>query len=578
MLIYSVSDQTRGVVDSDRALDLPAGTTISFNLASGGHWFGHGFNHDQPYPLETGCVVNPAFAVNNIQSPIWMCSSGAAILAETNRTLDVRLNENGDGLLRISSPQGPLRLRLWQRPTLPEAQRALLHHLRWPNPPPPADLFGDSFFCTWTQYPRCITQNRIEAMAAEIHQRGYPCSTLIIDDRWESCFGELDFSPDFPDPAAMVERIHALGMRVWLWVTPFVNVEARGFIDLARQSILVPSRRETGPALFKWWGGTAGLVDVTAPMGRAWFREKLKSLKQRHGVDGFKIDGGDFKYQPSPEEADWHAFAGESGYSDALLSLVEEVVPNACESRTAWLSQARSIIWRQGGKDSHWGLDNGLQAMITLALHLALMGYDILIPDMVPGRVQTMRADDPVPPDELYLRWTEASVFMPMLQFSYFPWNYAPGTEVTVRAYARLHKKLQPYLARHARERKAPLIRPVWYDAPHVAKLYSVRDEYMLGPDLLAAPVTVRGAVSRDILLPPGEWLDAWTGQHVKAGWHRDYPAPCPGIPVFVRSGSDELSAVLKSELTGIQRGNTLPDVTTATHRAGLNRDLKVTG
>jgi alpha-glucosidase (family GH31 glycosyl hydrolase) len=579
MLTYSISNKDSLVITSDNVLDLAAGEKIAFDLKSGGHWFGHGFNHVQPYPLETGSIVNPAFAVNNIQAPIWMCSNGAAILAETKRMLDVRLNENGDGKLRIVCADGPLRLRIWQRGSLPEAQLALLTHLGWPNQPPAAALLGDTLFCTWTQYPRCITQERIVAMAEQIHGRGYPCSTLLIDDRWETCFGELEFAADFPDPAAMVAKIHALGMKVWLWITPFVNVESKGFDELSRQAILVPSRKNKGTAaLFKWWGGTAGLIDVTAPQGREWLRNKLTHLQRTYGVDGFKIDGGDYKYQPAAEESTWHEFAGESGYSDALLSLFEELTPNACETRTAWLSQSRSIIWRQGGKDSHWGLDNGLAAMVTIGLHLALCGYDILIPDMVPGRVQTMKADDPLPSDELLVRWTEASAFMPLMQFSYFPWNYAKETEQAVRAYALLHKKLEPYLATHATNRKAPLIRPIWYDAPHVEELFTIADEYMLGPDILVAPVLNSGSVSRDVLLPPGSWIDAWTGTVLAAGWHRGYPAPCPGMPIFVRSEQKELVSTLRNELSGIARGTVRPSFTTATYSAGLNRDLKVTG
>jgi alpha-glucosidase (family GH31 glycosyl hydrolase) len=100
----------------------------------------------------------------------------------------------------------------------------------------------------------------------------------------------------------------------------------------------------------------------------------------------------------------------------------------------------------------------------------------------------------------------------------------------------------------------------------------------MLGPDLLVAPVLTRGGVSRDILLPPGQWIDAWTGIQVEEGWHRGYPAPCPGIPIFVRSGRDELASLLRNELDGIQRGTILPTMTTATYSAGLNRDLKITG
>jgi len=578
MLTYHKGDEPERSLASDTVLELNPGETLTINLSSGGHWFGHGFNHVQPYPLETGSIATSAFAVNNIQSPIWMCSVGAAILAETTRLLDVRLNEHGDGLLRITSPATSLSVRIWQRATLPEAQSALLHHLGWPNPAPAPELFGDSLFCTWTQYPRTITQKRILDMARQIRAHGYPCSTLLIDDRWESCFGDLTFAADFPDPAAMIKELHQLGFRIWLWVTPFVNQEAACFADLASRKVLVPRHDGAGAALFKWWGGTAGLLDVTAPQGHQWLTDRLQKLQGQYGVDGFKIDGGDFKYQPTPDIAAWHAYAGESGYSDALLSIFEELVPLSCESRTAWLSQGRSIVWREGGKDSNWGLDNGLKALVTLALHLGLMGYDILIPDMVPGRVQTMIADLPLPTDELMVRWTEANAFLPILQFSYFPWNYAPVTENAVRGYAMVHHRLKDYLTAEAYNRTAPLIRPIWYDAPSVPELFLVADEFMLGHDLLIAPVLDNGAVQRDIVLPPGRWIDAWTGQEWAAGHHAAFPAPCPGIPVFVRAERPGLVRLLHEALAEIERGSVVSGITSTSYRAGLNRDIKVTG
>jgi alpha-glucosidase (family GH31 glycosyl hydrolase) len=258
-----------------------------------------------------------------------------------------------------------------------------------------------------------------------------------------------------------------------------------------------------------------------------------------------------------------------------LLAVFEDLAPNACETRTAWLSQRRSIIWRQGGKDSHWGPDNGLAAMVNLALHMSLLGYDLQIPDMIPGRVQTLTADHPLPTDELMIRWTEATAFMP---FSYFPWNYTASTEQILRAYALAHKQLQPYLVEEARGRRVPLLRPIWYDTPGVAELFAVADEFMLGRNLLVAPVLNSNSKFRDVMLPPGEWIDAWTGIAVKEGLQRNYPAPCPGIPLFVRSGCEGLRDLLHKVLSGICRDSVASGITTTKYSAGLNRDISITG
>ena len=576
-LRFAVADGAWQSVAGITEINLAAGEWLRFDLASGGCWYGHGFAHRQPYPLESEPISNDRFAVNNIQSPIWMCSAGVVILAESDALLAVHSNVGGSGRLEISCRHEALVVRLFTGDDLPAAHRQLLRHLGWPNPPPAPARLGDSLFCTWTQYPRTLTQARVLDMARQIRAQGYPCSTLILDDRWESCYGDLTFAREFPDPPGLLRELHALGFQVWLWVTPFVNVEAAVFPDLERRRILVPRRDGQGAALLKWWGGTAGLVDVTAPAGAQWYRDRLAHL-QRLGVDGFKIDGGDFKYQPAPDSAAWQTPVGPSGYSDRLLALFAEICPNACETRTAWRSQHRPILWREGGKDSHWGLDNGLRAMVTLGLQLGLLGYDILIPDMIPGRVQTMVADLPLPSDELLVRWTEASAFFPIMQFSYFPWNYAPATALAVRQLAALHKTLQSYLVEQATDRTAPLLRPLWYDYPGEAMLAAVADQFQLGRDLVVAPVLAAGQVARDVVLPPGDWHDAWTGTRCTQRYLSQHPAPCPGIPIFVRAENPALLQSLHAALQSVPRGTVTSGVTTARFSCGLDRDLKTTG
>jgi len=577
-LRYGVADQAPTELLADGIIPVPGGSWIRFELASGGCWYGHGFAHRQPYPLNAEPIVNPHFAVNNIQSPVWMCSAGYALLVSTTQALEVRCNERGGGWLEIRCMEAAITVRVFCGENLPKAQQKLMRALHWPPPAPEKTLLGDSIFCTWTQYPRAITQERILAMAREIRRREFPCSVITIDDRWESAFGELSFSRDFPDPRAMMDELHRMGFRVLLWVTPFVNCEATTFPVLGEQSLLAPRNDGTGPSLFKWWGGTAGIVDLTNPRARDWYRAQLLRLRNEIGVDGFKIDGGDAKYQPDPAQTAWHENAGPSGYIDLLLALFEEVAPGCCESRTAWLSQKRNILWREGGKDSHWGVDNGLQAMVQLGLHLALLGYDLLIPDMIPGRIQTMVSTLPLPSDELFVRWTEASALMPIMQFSYFPWNYAPATALIARNYAVLHKALEGYLFQQAHQRQSPLLRPLWYDCPKQSDYYTVADEFLLGADILVAPVMKEYGVARDIVLPPGPWRDAWTGKTYEQGPLLQHPAPCPGIPLFVRAERVELFETLNRVLATIERGTIIPGVISATYACGLDRDLSVTG
>lgn len=554
------------------------GDTVVLRLSRGGHWYGHGFAGTQAYPLEQGSLSAPRFAVNNIQSPVWMCSAGVVFLAQTTEILDIRINENKDGLLKIRCDGASFQLNVFKASNLPKARALFLKSMGLKKRKFVPALLGDSIFCTWTQYPRCINQKRILDMAYAIRQQGYPATMITIDDRWESDFGDLDFSKDFPDARRMIASLHNQGFKVLLWTTPFVNTTSLQFKRLSQKGWLVREKGKSTPALFRWWAGTAGLVDLTLPDAYRDYQSRLKRLQTRYGVDGFKIDGGDYKYQPDAACSDFNQTPGPSGFADILLRCFEEIAPNLCETRAAWLSHQRKILWRQGGKDSVWGMDNGMRAMVHLGLHMALMGYDPFIPDMIPGRVQTLVSGMPLPTDEFFVRWVEVSAFMPIVQFSYFPWNYGPDVAQISLAYAELHKTIQSYLSRHAGCPDAPLFQPLFFADPSDKAAYKIGDEFLLGPDLLVVPVFEPGKTNRKLYIPKGKWLDARTGRDVKSGWHKNYPAPCPGIPVFVRAGNRVLSGKLLKAFTQIKIGVIPSGLTTSTYQAGLDRDLSVTG
>jgi alpha-glucosidase len=139
------------------------------------------------------------------------------------------------------------------------------------------------------------------------------------------------------------------------------------------------------------------------------------------------------------------------------------------------------------------------------------------------------------------IRWAQASALMPLLQFSVGPWHFDDETVRLCREAAELHVKFAPYiyeLAQSARTSGNPIIAPVWYAAPADPNTYQLSDEFMLGNDVVVAPVVTQGSVSRDVYLPDGEWRDFNGGSSLHGGWHRGFAAPLSMLPVFVREGS----------------------------------------
>ncbi|HOS44722.1 MAG TPA: glycoside hydrolase family 31 protein, partial [Armatimonadota bacterium] len=515
----------------------------------------------QWWPLDNGQVRHDPFLCNNVQSPIWLTSGGAGIVVPTEELLAVSLNADGDGLFRVAMADvTAFEYLVLVDDTIVDLFARLLRVVGLPARVPPKEVFAKPIYSTWTQYPRDLTQQKVLAFAHAIVDSDLPAGILEIDEKYQPSFGEIAFDPvTFPDPAGLLAELRALGFAATLWTSPFINTDSPAFAELAAMGGLVKDRRTGLPGLLTWWAGEAGLLDVTSPAGERWYADKLRAMADL-GFVGFKFDGGDGKYTPA--HARYFVPQRPQGFANRYLEFIATHFPDYAESRTAWMAQREGLITREGGKDSVWGLDNGLHALVTQALTQAILGYPYLICDMVPGRVQTRFPDAPLPTDELFVRWTEASAFTPILQFSYGPWHYAPETLAVVRAYAHLHGALGEYLyaaAEEAHRAGTPIVRPLFFHDPADPITYIVDDAFLLGPDLLVAPVVTEGAATRDVYLPAGAWRDAWTGDAYTGPLKRHaHPAPCPGIPLFLREDAawtETLAAALTPRLRDIPRG-----------------------
>jgi alpha-D-xyloside xylohydrolase len=161
---------------------------------------------------------------------------------------------------------------------------------------------------------------------------------------------------------------------------------------------------------------------------------------------------------------------------------------------------------------------------------------------------------------ELVVRWYQYGVFCPLFRTHgvRLPLNglygaQSSGSDNEIWSFGEkayeiicnllfLREKLKPYLralnqAAHAYG--TPPMRLLYYDFPTDFTAANLADEFMLGPDLLVAPVTEQGAVSRDVYLPVGPtWAEAWTGQEYQGGQHYQAEAPLERIPVYWRKGS----------------------------------------
>lgn len=529
-------------------------TQDAFELSSAGHWFGGQELLNQLWPMERVMLHAAPFitsdnereGLSGVQAPVWVASSGAAILADHGQELHVSLNRpraepsaasgsvqlpfnrrpppddgTGDGLLRLGG--WGLTYRLLVSENSLQAWRSCLARFGHPNSIPPEEIWRSPIWTTWARYKTDIYRERVLGLADQIIAHGYPHGVMEIDDRWQVHYGDFAFDPvRFPDARAMVDELHARGFAVTCWVMPFIQPDADNY-PFARDRGYLLRQSDGSPRHVKWWQGSGFLLDATNPEALAWFGRNLRLLQKETGIDGFKFDAGEAIYA-----------GGLNEYTRRYVDFAAALFPLS-EVRCGWGNQRASILFRQWDKSSRWGLDNGLRSVITGALSMGLAGYPFVLPDMVGGNA--WMGEDPGP--ELMVRWTQASALFPAIQLSLAPWQYGQDCDRLCRAALGLREDYIDSIAgamRMAAESGEPVIRPVWWLAPDDERALLCDDEFLVGKDLLVAPVMTPGETERSVYLPPGSWRESGSSATVEGPVNIcAVPAPLDKLLTYVR-------------------------------------------
>lgn len=359
---------------------------------------------------------------------------------------------------------------------------------------------------TWIGLGTDQTTEKILAYAKEIIENGLLPGVLMIDGGWQEDYGILEFHRGkIPDPKYLINQLHNMGFKVMLWVSPIVSSAGTRFKMLRDKGYLI-RQRDGEVAVRKWWSGYSAVLDFTNPEAVKWFWSELDSLTDRYEVDGFKFDAGDkyfyedddiiFKPTPAREQ------------TAAFNAVGERYCFN--EFRAAWKFGGRAIVARLHDKYHTWN-DFGINTLIPHTILQGLCGYAYCCPDMVGGGILDCFNKEQKLDGELFVRWAQANALMGMMQISQLPWRaLSPEHSELVKAAVRLHEDFSDVflkLARNAAETGEPIIRHMTYVFPDEG-FETISDQFMLGNDILAAPVITPKTVKRSVKLPRGKWKD----------------------------------------------------------------------
>lgn len=217
----------------------------------------------------------------------------------------------------------------------------------------------------------------------------------------------------------------------------------------------------------QWWNsktGEAAYIDFTKSEAQEWFKERLKRLQTEDGIDSFKFDAGESSWVPNDPILNISTNFSPSQITRDYVRTVGSFGPMV-EVRSGQGTQDLPIFVRMIDKDSEWKWENGLVTLITTLLQMNLNGYPFVLPDMIGGNGYNNKP----PSKELFLRWLQANVFMPSLQFSYVPWNFDNETITISKKFTKLHADYtQKIIERFklATTTGAPVNAPLWWSDP----------------------------------------------------------------------------------------------------------------
>jgi myogenesis-regulating glycosidase len=514
-------------------------TGINIKLTPGGHWYGGNVTSAHIWPLETGnSGFDPFYATSNQTSPIWLTSSGMGVFVNSYDEMGFDINRDNSGMFSLFiNDQSALNVTIIVGENIVDAYFTMIQLIGLPEQVPPKEFFTKPIFNTWIEFFTEVHQDGVVEYARTMRSREFPYSILMIDDGWATAYGDFEFDKSkFPDPAGMIAELDSLGFKVALWITPFVEHASENFLFAQERAFLILDETGEGPYITRWWNGDAGLIDFSNPDAYNWYVNELNGLIKRYNIAGFKLDGGDAEYLSQPYRSFGSITPNE--YTDLFASVGSYFAVN--EFRVSWLTQSRGLVQRLRDKGPNWSKEDGLNSLIPHGLTIGLIGYPFFCPDMIGGgldggfRNEEFMGMDP----ELFIRWTQASALMPMMQFSYAPWHLDERSLEIVKKYVDLHTDLGDYiyeLALEAGREGTPIVRPLFFRNPEDPDTYTIPDQFMLGEKYLVAPVLTKGALSRDIYLPEGTWRDYWTGAVYRGKTKlTEFPAPIDLLPVFI--------------------------------------------
>lgn len=431
-----------------------------------------------------------------------------------------------------------------------------------------AGMFPEDLMGLWQCKLRYRTQEEVLSVARKYQAEGIKIDQIVIDFFHWTVQGDWKFDKTYwPDPKAMIDELHAMGIKVIVSVWPSVDRRSENFGPMLERGLLM--RTERGALQTYDYQGDCVEIDAFNPEARKYVWEVCKRNYYDLGIDAFWLDNSEpdlgvydfdhYRYYAGPALSVSNAYPQmfSRTFYDEMSLLQTTPVVNLLRCGWAGSQKYGNLIW-SGDVPSTF---EALADQVQCGLNMGLAGISWWTTDI--GGFMT---DDVNDPDfrQLLIRWYQFAVYSPVLRmhgdrgpYNIPPlderdwgggylhtgqpnelWSYGEENYAIMRKYYDLRLSLHDYiksLFAEAHENGSPLLRAMFYEFPEDEKCWELQDQYMFGAKYLAAPILQLNQFRREVYLPAGTWKLTSTGEAFRGGQTVTVDAPIDYMPVFER-------------------------------------------
>ncbi|MGM8250535.1 glycoside hydrolase family 31 protein [Clostridium perfringens] len=411
-------------------------------------------------------------------------------------------------------------------------------------------------------YQQCrfsyFSQEEVRELVKTFEEKDIPLDVVYLDIDYMDGFRVMTFkTPNFDDAAGLIGDLKEKGIRTITIIDPGVKVdEEYDVFKRGKEGNHFTKKLDGEMFIGAVWPGDSAFPDFSNKACREWWKSELKKFISEHGMDGIWNDmnepcvfNNDHKtmletclHNSDNGVIEHKEFHNRYGFEMSRCSkdAQEELHPNergfSMTRATYAGGQRYSSVWT-GDNMSLW---SQMRMSISMNANLGISGFSFVGNDVSGFGLDSS--------EELFIRWMEMGPFIPifrnhsnMYTRRQEPWAFGPRAEKIAKKSIELRYELLPYiydLYYISHKEGLPIFRPMIMEYEKDMNLLNMREQFMLGENMIVAPVLYEGERSKTVYLPKGSWFNYFTMEKLQGGKWYKLPCELDEILVFVKEGA----------------------------------------